>query len=78
VPAQVEAVLAIGLAKSPDDRFATAGEFAAALAEAAANVLPESVTERADAILRRAPWGSWIRAPRAQTRAATVPVRGRA
>ncbi len=58
VSPQVEAVLAIGLAKSPDDRFATAGEFAVALAEAAANVLPEPIAERADEILRRAPWGS--------------------
>ncbi len=77
VSAQVEAVLAIGLAKSPDDRFATAGEFAAALAEAVANVLPEPLMERSEAILRRAPWGSWIRSPRAQTRAPTVPARNR-
>jgi eukaryotic-like serine/threonine-protein kinase len=71
---QIEAVLGIALAKSPDDRFATAGEFAAAFAEAAAGVLPETMLERAEAILRRTPWGSWLRA---QTRATTVPARAR-
>lgn len=75
VSSQIEAVLAIGLAKSPTDRFASAGDFAAALAEAAASVLPEAMTERAEAILHRAPWGSWIRAPHAPNRAATVPAR---
>ncbi|MDB4952497.1 MAG: serine/threonine protein kinase [Myxococcales bacterium] len=57
----VESVLAVALAKSPDDRFSTAGELAAALAEAAAGVLSPIVTERATAILRRAPWGQWAR-----------------
>jgi len=58
----VEAVLAIALAKAPADRFATAGELAAAFAEAAADVLPDAIRERAEALQRRAPWGRWIRA----------------
>jgi serine/threonine-protein kinase len=71
VTPQVEAVLAIALAKSVDDRFATAGEFATALAEAAADLLPAIVMERASAILRRTPWGHWMRG-RATTRAPTA------
>ena len=57
----VEAVLAIALAKSRDDRFATAGDLAAALAEAAAGVAPPSLVERAGELLRDAPWGAWLR-----------------
>jgi serine/threonine-protein kinase len=71
---QVEAVLAVGLAKSRDDRFQTAGEFAAALAEAAASVLPQAMQDRAAAILRRTPWGHWARS-RAPTRAPTARAR---
>jgi hypothetical protein len=71
VSAQVEAVLAVALAKSRDDRFATAGELAAALAEAAASLLPEVTMDRAAAILRRSPWGMWARG-RATTRAPTT------
>jgi len=72
---QVEFVLAIALAKSRDDRFATAGEFSAALAEAAADVLSPVIAERAAAILRKTPWGHWMRS-RATTRAPTSRARG--
>ncbi len=55
----VEAVLAIALAKRPDDRFATVRELADALRAAAEGDAPELV-ERAAAILARAPWGGWV------------------
>jgi serine/threonine-protein kinase len=61
VSLEVEAVLAVALAKDPRDRFATAGELAAALAEAAAGVPSPYVLERATALIRRAPWGQWLR-----------------
>jgi serine/threonine-protein kinase len=70
VPHQVELVLAVALAKSPADRFASAGELAAALAEAGAGLLSPVVVEAAEAILARAPWGQWLR--RAQDRKRTV------
>ncbi|HEX7702188.1 MAG TPA: serine/threonine-protein kinase, partial [Kofleriaceae bacterium] len=57
----VESVLAVALAKNPADRFATAGDFAAALAEAAANVPSPYVLECAAVLVRRTPWGQWVR-----------------
>ena len=60
VPPTVDTVLAVAFAKSASDRFATAGELAAALAEAASGFTSPVVAERAVAILRRAPWGQWI------------------
>ena len=75
VSAPVEAVLAIALAKLPDDRFATAGELAAAFADAARNVISPAIAERAASIVRRAPGGTWIhggRRPRADTRLTTT------
>jgi serine/threonine-protein kinase len=62
VLAPIEQVLAVALAKSADDRFATAGELAAAFAEAARGVMSHSIEERASAILQRTPWGHWVRA----------------
>jgi serine/threonine-protein kinase len=70
VPKPVESVLAIALAKTPQDRFASAGELAAALAEAAAGFLSPTITERSAAVLRKQPWGPWQR--RASTRAKTA------
>lgn len=58
---RVERVLAIALAKSPDDRFATAGELARALAAASRGELPADLVARGDAVLRRTPWGAWLR-----------------
>ena len=66
VSPEVEAVLAVALAKSPEDRFATAGELAQALVEARAGKLRRSIVERARAILARTPWNAWLR--RAQER----------
>jgi eukaryotic-like serine/threonine-protein kinase len=50
----VDHVLAIGLAKRPAERFATAAELAAALAEAVAGRLPRSIRAQAPAI--DSPW----------------------
>jgi len=61
VPAQVEAVLAIALAKNPGERFASAGELAQALDDAVGARLSRSVGHRAGRVLASAPWGSWIR-----------------
>ena len=60
VTAQLEAVLAVALAKDPDARFATAGELSVALAAARAGTLPPEIEERASAIVRRFPWGRWL------------------
>lgn len=59
VSAPVEAVLAIALAKVPADRFATAGEFAAAFTAAVAGRSDPGLMARAATILERAPWGDW-------------------
>jgi eukaryotic-like serine/threonine-protein kinase len=62
LPEDVDHVLAIGLAKRPDERFATAAELAAAMAQAVAGHLPESIRERARAI--DSPWESKGMTPR--------------
>ena len=53
---QLEAVLAIGLAKSRDQRFQTAGELAAAIDAADRGELSPELRSRARAILRHLPW----------------------
>jgi tRNA A-37 threonylcarbamoyl transferase component Bud32 len=60
VSRELEAVLAIALAKNPDDRFATATEFAAAFVEAAAGRRDPRIKDRAAKILARTPWGAWV------------------
>jgi serine/threonine-protein kinase len=60
VPSQVEAVIAIAMAKSPSDRFASAGECAAAFAAAVDSKLPRELLQRAVKILVKTPWGSWM------------------
>ncbi|HVV83401.1 MAG TPA: serine/threonine-protein kinase [Kofleriaceae bacterium] len=57
LPADVDRVLAIGMAKQPGDRFAAAPELAAALAAAALGELDAALRERADAVLARHAWG---------------------
>jgi len=61
LPASVEIVLAVALAKRPDDRFGSAGALAQALAEAAADRLDPELATRAGEILTRTPWGHWAR-----------------
>jgi serine/threonine-protein kinase len=56
VDAQVDDVLAIGLAKDPDGRFANAGEFNTAFADAAKNRLSSKLRERAVDLESRWSW----------------------
>jgi serine/threonine protein kinase len=55
--AALESVLMIGLAKDREDRFATAGELASALARAANGDLDEPLRARAGMLQRKHPWG---------------------
>jgi serine/threonine-protein kinase len=63
LPADVDRVLAIGLAKSADDRFATAPELAAWFAAAIGPGLTVDERRRADRLIARNPWGARIGAP---------------
>ncbi len=58
LPADVDLVLALALAKRPEDRFSSALELAAALRAAAEGRLPEALRRRAAANLHRSPWAS--------------------
>jgi serine/threonine-protein kinase len=69
VPPEIDLVLAIGMAKNPDQRFGTATELAAALAAAFAGALPQHIFERGR-LLERA--GAWHQST---TRHATSPMR---
>ncbi len=55
----VERVLALGLAKSIEDRFASAGQFAEALSAAQEGRLPADVRDKALELLARHPWGGF-------------------
>jgi serine/threonine-protein kinase len=57
----VERVIALGVAKSPRERFAGAAELAAALRAALSNSLDPALRERADALIAREPWGERLR-----------------
>jgi hypothetical protein len=61
VSPELEAVLAVALAKSPVHRFATAGELAHVFIEAAGGKLDRGIGLRAAAILEDTPWGAWQR-----------------
>jgi serine/threonine-protein kinase len=58
VPGDLDRVLALGLAKEPGDRFATAGELAAWFAVAIHDGLEPEQRRRADALVIRQPWGT--------------------
>ena len=60
LPPEIDLVLAIGLAKHPGHRFASAGELAGALADALAGQLAPSVRDRGIALTRA---GVWAEAP---------------
>ncbi|MBZ0238243.1 MAG: serine/threonine protein kinase, partial [Deltaproteobacteria bacterium] len=53
----VDRVLAIALAKQPDERFASAGELASALEVALGGSLDRIIRWRADELIARHPWG---------------------
>ncbi len=63
VPADVDLVLAIGMAKERGHRFATAAEFASALEASVAGALPQSIVERGRALERS---GAWSHVPPAR------------
>jgi hypothetical protein len=48
---------AVALAKSPGDRFASGRVLADALSDALRNALPDTYRQRADALIRKHPWG---------------------
>ncbi len=56
VPAALDHVLAVGLAKRPEDRFDTGGEFARAFEQAVKDELPSAIRRRAAHVLARQPW----------------------
>jgi serine/threonine-protein kinase len=56
LPRDVDAVLAIALAKEPADRFDSGAELADALDRAARRRLPAAWRERAQDVLERDPW----------------------
>jgi serine/threonine-protein kinase len=58
IPPEVDLVLALALAKRPDDRFDRALELSAALRDAARGVLAPSLRSRALALIDAVPWGS--------------------
>ena len=58
VPADVDRVLAIGLAKDPADRFATAAELARWFAAAVEDGLGPDERRRADEVIAKYPWGT--------------------
>jgi serine/threonine-protein kinase len=70
VPPEIDLVLAIGMAKTPGHRFATASELASALAAAYAGSLPEHVFQRGRELERAGAW-----AARPPTRASTSNLR---
>ncbi len=63
LPADVNRVLAIGLAKDRADRFETAVDLAAWFTAAVDGALTAEQRRRADAHIARAPWGAMLRAP---------------
>ena len=58
LPPEVDAVLAVALAKRRDDRFDTAGELAEALDVAVAGRIEPDLAARARSVMRQMPWGT--------------------
>jgi serine/threonine-protein kinase len=58
LPADVDRVLALGLAKETRDRFATARELATWFAAAITDELTPEQRRRADELLAKHPWGT--------------------
>jgi serine/threonine-protein kinase len=61
LPPDIDHVLAIALAKSPEDRFDSAPAFAAAMEAAARGALQDPLRTRAAVILGAMPWGHRLR-----------------
>jgi serine/threonine-protein kinase len=75
LPPELDLVLAIGMAKDPQQRFASATELAAGLAAAFAGALPQHVFERGRVLERAGAWATATspRAPTSRTRVARPP-----
>lgn len=58
LPVDVDRWCAIALAKSPDDRFGSGRALSDALSDALRSALAESHRQRADALIRKHPWGT--------------------
>ncbi len=65
LPSDIDAVMAIGMAKDPEERFQSASELAAAFSLATRRGLSAEVRARGQALIRKTPWGSML-APRAE------------
>jgi serine/threonine-protein kinase len=61
IPIAIEQVLAIALAKRPEDRFDAATELSAALDSAKNGALDPALERRAEALLAKHPWGRTAR-----------------
>ena len=70
VPPELDLVLAIGMAKNPAQRFATAAELAEALQGVFSGTLPEGVFERGRSLEHG---GAWASPPRASTTRVRLP-----
>ncbi len=62
IPAELDFVMAIALAKDPDDRFQSALELSQAFVRATRRKLSSELRERGAALLRALPWGSTLTA----------------
>ncbi|HEY1813947.1 MAG TPA: serine/threonine-protein kinase [Kofleriaceae bacterium] len=71
LPDEIDLVLAIGMARSPRDRFATAAEFVTALEAAFAQALPQKLVTRGLALDRCGAWAPNRRSSRAPTKVPT-------
>jgi len=71
LPPEIDLVLAIGMAARPEDRFATAGELASALADAVTGRLSPAIAARGATLVRAGGWSSALppRKVRARTSA---------
>jgi serine/threonine-protein kinase len=58
IPPQLDDVLAVGLAKDPEQRFATTEELSGALAAAAHGELSPQIARRAREAVAAHPWGA--------------------
>lgn len=58
IPVEVELVLAIALAKKPEDRFAKVEDFAAAMRAASAGALDDATSAKGWQLVKLHPWGS--------------------
>ena len=72
LPAEIDAVLAVGMAKNPADRFASGAELSDALTSALAGRSRPHIEERARALLDALPWGARLE-PAAPARQAGEP-----